>query len=268
VISIQVIEPETISEITQTSNSIVVGWFMDAISNFERCYFMLADYHALFFVDPYITNLLSLKTGKPVHYLPICCDPAIHAPVPLSSEDQEEYSCDLTIAGNLYPYRVAMLDQFQDYDLKIWGRRHRWLHHPLNEKHTNRPVFGLEKSKAMRAAKIVLNTVHYANIQGINKRTFEVAGCGAFQLSDAPGLPDAFRPDVEIATFSSKQDLKDKVDYYLGHPGERAEMAERAQKRAHGEHTYAHRWHRMVEILAHEGIAVPFPDRDVNAVVA
>jgi spore maturation protein CgeB len=258
IIPIQLVLPKTIQQIKTDSDAIVVGWFMDAVSNFERGYFMLADYDALFFVDPYIVNVLREKTGNNrVDFLPICCDPMLHKPVNLTPSEQEYYACDLTLAGNLYSYRVALLDQFQDYNMKIWGCRHNWLVHRLNKKHTDRAVFGLEKSKAMRAAKIVLNNNHYANIQGVNKRTFEVAGCGAFQLTDAPGLADVFKPGVEIVTFDTKQDLKDKVDHYLAHPDERKEIAKRAQRRAHAEHTYAHRWQKMLEILASQGIHLP-----------
>jgi spore maturation protein CgeB len=264
IFSIQLISPETIERIKAESDAVVIGWFMDAVSNFERGYFMLADYDALFFVDPYIVRTLRSKLGNErVHLLPICCDPLLHRTVSLTPQEQREYGCDLTIAGNLYAYRICLLDQFQDYDLKIWGRQHRWLRHPLCAKQTGRVVLGLEKSKAMRAAKIVLNNNHYANIEGINKRTFEMAGCGAFQLTDAPGIAAAFVPGREIITFDSKQDLKDKVDYYLAHPEERAEIAERAQRRAHAEHTFADRWQKLLEILADRGFRLPGAERQI-----
>lgn len=258
VITIQSVLPDTVRRIKSETGAKVIGWFMDAISNFERGYFMLADYDALFFVDPYIVDVFRLKAGADrVHFLPICCDPTLHKRVALSSGEQEYYGCDLTIAGNLYSYRAILLEQFQDYDLKIWGHRHRWLHHPLNGKHTGRPVYGVEKSKAMRAAKIILNTNHYANIRGVNKRTFEVAGAGAFQLTDAPGLADVFKPGVEIVTFETKKDLKEKVDYYLARPEDRAEIGERAYRRAHADHTFSHRWQKILQILAENGHRLP-----------
>jgi spore maturation protein CgeB len=264
ILSIQLVLPETIERIKTESDAVVLGWFMDAISNFERGYFMLADYDALFFVDPYIVSTLRAKTGNScVHLLPICCDPVLHRPLPLTLQEQKDYGCDLTIAGNLYAYRICLLDQFQNYDLKIWGRRHRWLRHPLCNKQTGRVVLGLEKSKAMRAAKIVLNNNHYANIEGINKRTFEMAGCGAFQITDAPGIAAAFTPGREIITFDTKEDLKEKVDYYLAHPEERAEIAGRAQKRAHAEHTFSDRWQTILGVLAAQGIHLPMTETEV-----
>lgn len=258
VISMESVLPTTIQAIKQESDAVVIGWFMDAVTSFGRTYFMLADYDAMFFVDDYIVRTLRTKlANQRVHLLPICCDPELHRPVSVSEAEQRRYGCDLTIAGNLYPYRAAMLDQFQDYDLKIWGKKHDWFRHPLNSKHTGEVVFGEEKSKAMRAAKIVLNNNHYANMDGVNKRTFEVAGCGAFQITDAPGIATVYEPEWEIVTFESKRDLKEKVDYYLAYPEARLEIAERAQRRTHGEHTFAHRWQRIVAFLQEQGNKLP-----------
>jgi spore maturation protein CgeB len=260
IISLQLVLPETIDAIKSSSDAKVVGWFMDAVTSFGRGYFLPANYDALFFVDPYIVELFHTKLeNERVYLLPICCDPELHKPVELTPAEQQDYGCDLTVAANLYYYRAQVLAPFVDYDMKIWGAKPRWLSHPINRKFTGRVVLGEEKSKAMRAAKIVLNNNHYANISGVNKRTFEMAGIGAFQITDAPGVTDVFEKDVEIVTFDTRRDLKEKVDYYLAHPSERMEIAERAQRRAHAEHTFARRWQEILKILARNGHALPAP---------
>src|SRR5262249_53330060 len=120
---------------------------------------------------------------------------------------------------------------------------------PVAARRTGRVVFGLEKSKAFRAAKIVLNTMHFGEIEAVNQRAFDAAGCGAFQIIDEnAALPELFEPGREIVTFRTLADLKEKVDYYLARPLERAEIAERAQRRAHAEHTMDH---RIAVILDH-----------------
>jgi spore maturation protein CgeB len=257
IFSIEMMLPETIEQIRRDTSARVVGWFMDAVTSFGRGYFLNADYHALCFVDPYIVDVLRRKTGNDaVHLLPICCDPTLHRPVELTAEEQRYYGCDLTVAGNLYPYRVRLLESYLDYDFKIWGYKPRWLRHPLARKFTGQAVYCLEKSKAMRAAKIVMNTNHYANVAGVNKRTFEVAAAGAFQITDAPGLASVFEPETEVVTFGDARELKEKVDHYLRHDRERLEIADRAQRRAHAEHTFAHRWQDIVR-LAHGATAAP-----------
>jgi spore maturation protein CgeB len=90
----------------------------------------------------------------------------------------------------------------------------------------------------------------YAEIEGLNCTLFEAAGCGAFQIADwKPSLPELFEPEREVVTFRTRQELKERVDYYLAHPEERQEIADRAYARAHREHTYEARFNKMFEIL-------------------
>jgi spore maturation protein CgeB len=249
VFSVEMLLPETVETLRRETSARIVGWYMDHVANFGRGWFLTADYHALCFVDPYIVRMLRNKAANErVHLVPICCDPALHRPVDLSDAEQRRYGCDLTVAGNLYPYRLRLLEPYIDYDFKIWGYKPRWLRHPLAQRYTGEAVYGVEKSKAMRAAKIVMNTNHYANIAGVNKRTFEVAGSGAFQITDAPGISAVYEPEREIVTFSDAVELKEKVDYYLNHDQERLEIADRAQRRTHAEHTFAQRWEVLLRL--------------------
>jgi spore maturation protein CgeB len=151
----------------------------------------------------------------------------------------------------MYYYRAKLLEPFLGYDLKIWGASYpEWLESPLRSKYPDVYVAELEKSKAFCAAKIVLNTMNYAEIWGVNDRTFHAAGCGAFQIADArPRLAELFEPDKEIVTFDSADELKDKVDYYLSHPDERQAIADAGYARAHREHTYALRLKRMLDVV-------------------
>src|SRR5437867_1501904 len=242
--------PATIRALRQDTDAIVANWFPDALSNFDRQYIIGSDYHLLFFKDRYIVRFFREKIGmENCFYLPQCCDKDLHRPVELSEADRRKYGCDLTTAASLYYYRARLLEPFLDYDLKIWGNVPRWLDSPLKRKASGETVFGVDKARAFRAAKIVLNTQHFAEIEGVNKRTFEAAGCGAFQITDEnPALSDLFDPGREIVTYSSRKDLKEKVDYYLAHARERDEIAERACRRAHAEHTYDH---RVAVILSH-----------------
>jgi len=62
-------------------------------------------------------------------------------------------------------------------------------------------------------------------------------------------VPDLSEPEKEIGTFRTRQELKERVDYYLAHPEERREIADRAYARTHREHTYEMRLQKMFEIL-------------------
>ena len=234
-----------------------VGWFPDAFTSFGRGTFLLAPWDALFFQDRFIVDRLRESLGADnIHHLAQCCDPALHRPVPLSPEDERRYGADVATYGNYYPYRARLLEPLLELaqpgrapapapalTLKLWGARPpRWLHHRVRDFWAGQEVSGEEKCRAMRACKIALNTNHYAGIGDVNKRTFELAGIGAFQLTDErQALRDYLTPGVEVATFRGPADLRDKVAYYLDRPAERAAIAEQGQKRAHRDHTFERR---------------------------
>jgi spore maturation protein CgeB len=71
--------------------------------------------------------------------------------------------------------------------------------------------------------------------QSVSGRTFEIAGCGAFQLIDQErsNYKIHFEEGKEIVAFSDVDDFKKKIEYYLKHDDERATIAEASQKKAY-----------------------------------
>jgi spore maturation protein CgeB len=181
-------------------------------------------------------------------YLPEACNPRLHRSVALVEADRARLGCDLMLAGSNYYYRQDILASLGEFDLRFWGSTPHWLVDRLGARNQHASVFGEDKAVAVAAARICLNTLHYSEVNGLNCRTFEVAGCGGFQLvTDVPVLREHFVPGEEIVAFSSADDLCDKVRYYLVHPDEAQAIARRGQARAHREHTYEA---RLLEILA------------------
>lgn len=67
----------------------------------------------------------------------------------------------------------------------------------------------------------------------INGRIFEIALCGGFVLSEyAPGLEHAFEIGEEIDIFSSKEELLEKIKYYLNNETERKRIAQKGYEKA------------------------------------
>jgi spore maturation protein CgeB len=243
--------PDTILDIRRASGAKLAVWYPDHLANLGRQYLLASELDAWFFKDPYLAETLREKLGLNAHYLPEACNPLWHRRVELTEAERRKYGCDLCTASNMYYYRARTLEPFKDYDLKIWGASYpRWMASPLRANYPGIYVAELEKAKAFNAAKVVLNTMHYAEIEGVNCRLFEAAGCGAFQIADRkPALAELLEPEREVVTFRTRQELKEKVDYYLAHPEERQEIADRAYARAHREHTYEHRLNRVLEVL-------------------
>jgi spore maturation protein CgeB len=226
-------------------------WYPDNLVNLGRQYLLVSDLDAWFFKDPYMVRIFRDKLALKAFYLPEACNSLWHRRVELSAADHRKYDCDLGTVSNMYYYRAKSLENFLNHDMKIWGKSYpSWLSSPLRPVYQDEYVAGKEKAKALNAAKIVLNTMHYGEIEGVNCRLFEAAGCGAFQIADwKPALPDLFEPEKEIVTFRTQKDLKEKVDYYLAHPKQRREIADRAYARAHREHTYEVRIRKMLDAL-------------------
>jgi len=252
------LEPSVVRDTRSVSAAKIAAWYPDHLANLGRQYLLGSDLDAWFFKDPYMVRTFRAKLGLNAHYLPEACNPLWHHRVELSDADRLRYGCDLVTASNMYHYRARILEPFKDYDLKIWGCSYpRWLKSALERRYPGVYVAEREKAKAFNAAKIIVNNMHYAEIEGVNQRLFEAAGCGAFQIADdKPALPDLFEPEQEIVTFRTHRELKDKVDYYLAHPEERQAVADRAYLRAHRDHTYENRLEKMFDtlgLLAPEG---------------
>jgi spore maturation protein CgeB len=249
--------PEVVSDLKRVCGGKIVCWYTDSAAGLNRNYLLASDFDFVFLKEPYLVSVGRDKLGLNALYLPECCNPIWHRPIHPDEQDLRKYGCDLAAQGTLHYYRARMLEAFADYDLKIWGRNcPAWLDSRAKRNYSNRYVAETEKAKALQSAKIIVNTMHFTEFEGVNCTLFEAAGCGAFQIADwKPALPELFEPEREIVTFRTRRELKEKVDYYLAHPVERREIAARACARAHRDHTYEKRLQKMFEVmgLAKEG---------------
>jgi len=243
--------PEILRQLREVSGAKIACWFTDAISNFNRGYLVAGSYDALFIKEPYLIPLLRDKLELNAFYLPEACNPQWHKPTVLTEEDRREYGTELAAIGTFHYYRARMLEPFTGYGLKIWGAScPPWIDSPARASYQNQFVGEHTKAKALRAAKIVINTMYYTEIDGLNCSLFEIAGCGAFQIADwKPSLPELFEPEREIVTFRSRAELREKVEYYLQKPEERSAIAERACRRAHRDHTYQKRLETILTMV-------------------
>lgn len=249
-----ILTPRQLVEIKKKTNAPIILWYPDHIGLFNRSMFLNAQYDFLFFKDPYIVELLRKELGKEnVFYLPEACNPKYHYPINLTEKDLQKYSCDITTAGNLHASRVAVFNHLVDYDCKIWGNpAPRWLDvSKISKMIQNEFVANEEKSKAFRAAKIVLNNLQPGEIWSVNVRTFEIAAAGGFQLVNyRKSIENLFKVDEEIVCYNDINELKTKIKYYLTQPEERFIISKRASKRALSEHTYSKRLTDLLKMIS------------------
>jgi spore maturation protein CgeB len=247
------LSPKTVARLRTATKAPIVCWCQDQMTTLGRQFLLGAGYDTVFVKDRYMQDLFSrMIKSTSFHYLAEACNPRVHRRVELTAEDIARFGCDVGIAATLYYYRQEILQQLHEFDLKIWGNVPDWLLHRLRDRHMGHEIFLDEKARAARAARISLNTLHFAEVDGLNCRAFELAGCGAFQIvTSRPVLKEHFIPGLEVESFNSTDELIEKIRHYLKNPDMATTIAQRGHERAHAEHTYEH---RLQEILR---IAVP-----------
>jgi spore maturation protein CgeB len=228
----------------------VAFWFPDAVSNLGRQFMILAPYNALFFKDPHMVRHLGAFLAAPVHYLPEACNPRIHRPAGDVAADPH-----LAVVGNMYPTRVRLLERLaaKGIPLALYGAGFpRWLGPtPLAPLHRGRAVFGAEKARVFRSAAGVLNTLHPAEVAGMNARLFEAAGSGGAVLTEfRPALPGLFTPEDEVLAFSDFDELVSQAERLLGDAGLAARLGDAAARRAHRDHSYERRVTAILDQIA------------------
>ncbi|KAI4450796.1 hypothetical protein C823_005333 [Eubacterium plexicaudatum ASF492] len=104
--------------------------------------------------------------------------------------------------------------------------------------------------KVFYGSKINLNFTIPNIKSGIPLRVWDVLGAGGFLITNyQPELELYFEPDKDLVIFESKQDLAQKVSYYLDHEEQRRKIAENGYKKVKLNHSYKQRIAQMLEIL-------------------
>ena len=245
--------PDTISRLKdRLPSTTIVHINSDAIitMSYQRQYVLNSAFDAWFTKDHYQVRFMRDILGLNVHYLPEAFNPDFHRPPdgPIDENDR----CDLLVVASLYPYRNMILERLvRDLRIKIevHGAVPKWMATRLPR--IRPPLYGRDKAAKFYSAKICLNSFHYAEIDSVNCRFFEVVGSGGFQIcDDRPAVYEFLERDSEIVTFANYAELRDRIAYYLDHPEEREQIRKRAHDRFKAKHTYEQRLNEMLRTLA------------------
>jgi spore maturation protein CgeB len=240
--------PSTVASLKRTGCK-VAFWFPDSVANIDRQLMLAAGYDAVFFKDRLLVERLRSLSDISVHYLPEACNPAWHRP-----QERAEVDPVVVVAGNLYPSRVLLLERLHQagVPLALYGSGYpRWLrgfevqHLPVHP-----PVYRNEKARVFRSAAAVLNNLHPAEMDSVNCRLFEGAGCGAVVIcEDRPVLAGLFEPELEVLTFTNFDELMDQVRIVLKDSATGTRIGDAAAVKAHASHTYQHRLTELLRVL-------------------
>jgi len=157
--------------------------------------------------------------------------PYIHRPVELTESDRQRYEADVTFVGHYEPdgrldYLAAAAAAFPGFRLfgPDWDRAPS--HPGLQRVLPIQPLSPPEYVKAIQCAKIALVFFSGLNNDSYTRRVFEIPAIGTFMLSqrtaDMEGL---FRPGIEVAYFTSADELVEQARRYLADDQGRDEIA-------------------------------------------
>lgn len=174
-------------------------------------------------------------------------DPSLHKPMG-SSLDLE---CDVLMVGTGWPERQAFLESVDWTGIKlrlcgVWLDIHP--HSPLHQFYRPGVVSNNQIASMYSNAKICINfNRKSATALTPGPRCYEIAACGAFQLSDP-------RSDLlglfggSVPTFNNPVELGDKIRYFLANDNERRELAEESLVRVQG-NTFDNRAATLMSVI-------------------
>ena len=101
-----------------------------------------------------------------------------------------------------------------------------------------------------KLSKINLNITLRSIQHAIPLRVYDILGSGGFLMSNYQhDLAYHFVPGEDFVYYENRQDLLDKIDYYLTNEKERIEIADNAHRKIREEHTFDVRVKEIIEII-------------------
>jgi hypothetical protein len=166
-------------------------------------------------------NLSELKFlgAKRTEFFLDSFDPFLHKQLP--NYNSIKSKCfDVSFIGTFEKDRYETLLFLASRGIKITVYGNNW----PNNNHTNLdirniPLYGKEYTLFVNKSKINLSFLRKMNRDQVTSRTMEIVGCGGFLMTEKTREHDClFEDNKEVIFFKDKNDLFDKINYYLKRP--------------------------------------------------
>jgi len=174
-----------------------------------------------------------------------CSDPRVFHP-----GIESDTSCELLFVGNtrnVFRNAVKLLLP-TDYNLHVWGMGWESFIPSKYIKGTYLPNESL--AGAYHSCCILLND-HWEDMKNrgfISNRIFDGLAAGAFIISDEVETLHDLLPNC-VVTYHDRDDLLNKIEYYMNHPAERKEYITRGQNLVLTRHTFDNRIQTMIGFI-------------------
>lgn len=248
--------PIPIVDILRRAGKATIGVFTEApYEDTLHAPIQAAHFDFVFVNDKYSVTLYQ-SFNERTFYLPHSYDPDIHF------DDDQARADNVVFIGTGYKTRVDFLNSvdWEGTGLELYGiwwmnkrhRLHRYLRGELVENEETAALYrragvGISAHRTMRYVNYDWQ-IDPGEAYSVGPRTYELAACGLFQVSDyRPELIDIFGDTVPV--FESARDLRRIVQRAIDDPVWRQEMAKKQHEAVQG-HTSAARMSTLLEKVA------------------
>lgn len=244
------INPKAITRIRQ-SKVTVIHINPDALINLQSQQVLASSYDHYFVKDPFMFRFMKDKLDLKVTLYNEAFNPRVHKPAKGDrSFIEKQVNIDVLSFGTMYPYRTRMLRQLisSGLNLTIYGVGAKYPDEIVEKYFKRAQIVGDRKSEIIYGSKIVFNNLHYAEIESVNNKFFEINGIGGFQICDyKPILHDLLPVDPELVSFTSIDEAIHKMRYYLNKPKERYEISNKINKHFLEHYTYKNLINKIID---------------------
>lgn len=220
----------------------------DRWARYQSDPYMLALDH-FFTVDACQADWLNANTSVRGHYLP----PGVYGAECYITDQPSPYANDVVFVGSYgyhksYPMRPRLLDWLK----RTYGPR---FTHAGGDSGTG-PIRGDDLNRLYASSKVVVGDSYIVDPNYPGKywsdRVPETCGRAGFMLAPRVfGLDEYFTDGEHLATYEhgNFDDLRAKIDYFLDHDEEREKMRRAGHEHVKANHTYAHRWQHILDVV-------------------
>ena len=239
------ITPNTLSVVKKICKKLkILGYSPDYISRFvNRSYYFVKSlkyYDVFFTTKSFGVDELKKFGTKKVFFVNNSFDPVTHKKIFCINKKKTQFDCPLGFIGTWEPERAKYIYSIaaSGFLVKWWGsvsNRHlllqKFYNHPNLIKY-NYTLLGKKYTQALNSFDIALCFLRKDNKDLQTTRSIEIPACGTFMLAERTREHQIlFKEGKEAEFFSDKEEMLDKIKYYLKNSKARHKIAEAGRKR-------------------------------------
>ncbi len=267
------IYPRTVTRLEEITRAPVVHYTPDPAITFHRTrHFIraLPKYRACVTTKSYELKAYEQLGARHVVLINQQYDPDIFYPMNVPAEERERLRSDVCFVGHGEDHYADCIEAAANVtrEIKIWGAWQPTVESrpALRSFWRGRGIYNREYAAALCSTKVALGLLSKWVAEQTTTRSFEIPACGTLMLAERTEEHTAlFREGVEADFFGTKEELQDKLRFYLKDDAARAKIAQAGRERCvrDGHDTLTRMKGLMTETWARLGMETSLPPESV-----